>query len=519
MTKKSDEIDVLKFNHILQWPMLLGRRGKAKSDSDKFAEVIKATGWNEQYKPLNYAEFVYFHPFVRDFLFGKAKETQTIRAIKRFIREDIKTVQVQYGFSKSDNNQKTTIYEVGPEITLAVKRMEVLLIAERVLMLVVEVSNEDLSMQRFTLKLDQVLRLQNSLRQVFPPYFNEQGHQGDTLASLKWSSIAPSLVRFQLNKGPENFQEWVREENEPPMFDHWQVLFGDRIRLHAARTPSELSLEQIIDNRIPAMSFIVVEDPNEISQDDLDRLPAFDPPGLDYAPQFRDRHRERFRYDRFAHLGTIYYCNGTSFAILCGESVPNYLLMHFQCHYANFGLLAHYQHAALLHFKDELTTLSADLNQSTTNPKWQQDARTLLIDLLEFRTRSYFTEVSNQIQGRDLFALYTGHLETAQLFAEVTNTADHIYEMLEDQVGRDGTAAQTKLANAAQLGLSITIGVGVASAILTSGQLFPKPESATFCWEWLIFAGTLFLALLLGGLSGYIFDCWTKNKLGEQKQV
>ena len=124
------------------------------------------------------------------------------------------------------------------------------------------------------------------------------------------------------------------------------------------------------------MSFIAVHNPAEIHQDDLDRLPAFDTPGLDYEPEFRDRLRDSFQYTRFRHWGTTYYCNGTSFAMLCGiGGFTDLLLTHFRRHYTHLGVIAHFQHAALLYFADEMAETAKELaaqsgNDDLSNPAW-----------------------------------------------------------------------------------------------------------------------------------------------------
>ena len=142
------------------------------------------------------------------------------------------------------------------------------------------------------------------------------------------------------------------------------------------------------------MSLIAVDDPTEIHPDDADRFPAFDPPELDYDPEFRDRFRDEFRYLRFRHWGTTYYCNGTSFALVCNtESFTNLLIKHFRRHYTHLGLIAHFQHAALIYFADELADTAKDLAERASkadpsDPSWRDRIRSLQSRFLEFRTRS-----------------------------------------------------------------------------------------------------------------------------------
>ena len=224
-----------------------------------------------------------------------------------------------------------------------------------------------------------------------------------------------SINPLTLASPRDAFHRFVAKGSEPPMYAHWQVFFGHEIKpfeTASCRDDGGLYLQQLIDDRIPSMSFIGVDNPGEIHQDDLDRLPAFDVPGLDYEPAFRGRLRDSFQYTRFRHWGTTYYCNGTSFAVLHGiGDFSDVLLTHYRRHYTHFGVIAHFQHAALLYFADELAETVKDLaaqpgGDDYSNPAWAEPAIRTLPARLKFRTRSYFTEVSNQIQGKDLFQLW-----------------------------------------------------------------------------------------------------------------
>ena len=240
------------------------------------------------------------------------------------------------------------------------------------------------------------------------------------------------------------------------MYSHWQVFLGDQIKPFETarnRVDSGLYLQQLIDDRIPGMSFISVDNPSEIHQDDLDRLPAFDSPDLDYEREFRGRLRDSLQYTRFQHRGTIYYCNGTSFAVLHKFGpFSDFLLTHFRRHYTYLGVIAHFQHAALLYFADELAETAKVLaaqsgNDDYSNPAWAERIRSLQRRFLKFRTRSYFTEVSNQIQGKDLFRLWFGQLGTQVLFDRVSATNSEVYQALENHEMKELAKVQMQLAS------------------------------------------------------------------------
>ncbi len=295
-------------------------------------------------------------------------------------------------------------------------------------MLMIEISNRDptgaynsseapkLADSRSRLKLDQVLLVQSRLRHIYPPFFDNAAH-GDCPSSVVWKGLKVPAVKAPIGcrSTEADFKAFTDVGAEPPVYEHWQAFFGDKIlpwKSAADRDSRGLFLQQLLDDRMPGLSFIAVDDPNQIDPGDkdrfgdADRFPAFDPTSLNYDPGFIAPQREGFKYTRFRHYGTTYYCNGTSFAAVCNTSVyegkcfSDVLLGHFRRHYTHLAVIAQFQHAALLYFAYEL----ADTVEEFEDSAWKKRIRKLQKRFLKFRTRSYFTEVSNQIQGKDLYS-------------------------------------------------------------------------------------------------------------------
>ena len=338
-TKPASEIAVQAFHHTLLWPLIMrGPHHRAddeehdgESSIKPFLEAFDRAGWKERsgtnnqvHEDFSYEEIVYFHPFVRDFLFGDGKTPLEDRAVRRFRRDDLTAITVSI---EPPPESKTPQFTVA----LRVERAELLLIRPRIVLLMVEVSNREtgtsppqIQDRRTPLSLAQVLYLQSRLRHIYPPHFTEENggttKHGDCPTDVHWGKAVESPSCGVKSPRPE-FDTFVRKGAEPPVYAHWRQLFensGDDSRIEplksaADRTGKGLFLQQLLDDRMPAMSFIAVERPDEISQDDEDRFPAFDSPDLEYQLAFRDRLRESFRYTRFRHWGTTYYCNGTSF--------------------------------------------------------------------------------------------------------------------------------------------------------------------------------------------------------------
>ena len=501
VTKPAADIEVKAFHHTLLWPLLMKQGEDAQDKPIKpFVDAFLAAGWTEQVGNANgvhpdytYEEVVYFHPFVRDFLFGDGETPSEKRSLRRFKRTDVTSVTVDI---KPDDDKPAEWFVK----TLRVERVELFLVRPRVAMLMIEVSNRNpdanfdpriepkLRDTRGHITLAEVLHLQSRLRRIYPPFF-EKGKYGECPASVAWHGknlVCPPAAT------ESDFRRFVVAGAEPPVFAHWLAFFQDAQGRGSVRPLQSLAdlktdglfLQQLLDDRMPGLSFIAVDEPDEIEPKDCDLFPAFDPPGFNYEYKFADGLREGFRYTRFSHYGTTYYCNGTSFTTVCNTSVfngkcySNLLLGHFRRHYTHLAVIAQFQHAALLYFAAELAGTPKGLAgrrsiDEYANPAWRDRIRRLQQRFLKFRTRSYFTEVSNQIQPKDLFRIWTGHLGTADLFARVSATNSEMYEAIEGHEVKELAAEQAKLGRIAGIFLPFSLALSSLS-VLFAGDFLPS---------------------------------------------
>ena len=414
-------------------------------------------------------------------------------------------------------------------------------------MLLVEISNRLPTTERFAdppledprtpLTLDQVMYLQSRIRHIYPPFFLGETIHGDCPKLVRWNGLAnlpagnpedPSLTSASSSN---DFADFTKIGAEPPVYAHWRAFFGSDVkplRSAAGRTSGGLILQQLIDDRMPALSYIALEKPvklEEIDPDDLDRLPAFDPPDLEYDPEFRKNLRDGLRYTRFRHWGTLYFCNGTSFTMLCEGKAPSYLLRHFRRHYTHLALLVQFQHAALLYFADELADTAKMLadrksEHEFSDEQWRRRIRVIQHRFLKFRTRSHFSEVSNQIQGKDLFNFWMSHLGTTALFDRVSATNSQVYEALETFEARQLSDAQFWLGKIASVGGAVSLSLSVAALAISVASLHSnerreamsfagESQIASWLWFWLGMAG---LPAILVGIGFAAISWWGFRK-------
>lgn len=566
MTVPSHELQVKKYRNILLWPLLL--RGPEMNDDpplQAWARVFgddKNGGWKPNDPPkttdappiyqvpdgIPYEEVVYFHPFVRDFLYGDGKTEPKDRAVHHLSYTRAKRVRVTFTTLRFSPMQE--------DITLQfqVDRVELYLCKSNVAMFVVEVSEpehvdeagqpvieEDKQggRRQRPVTLAHILDFQDQFRRIYPPFWYPPTDQDPT----RYPGLCPKAVDWLDDRGvplvqhdctadPSTFKKFTKDGAEPPVFAHWQHFFGT-VRSFRTRHDLEAKVrcyQHIMDERMPAMIYLAVKDPSQITLGDYDRLTFLDAAGTDdfpYNPEFLRVGRDRHNYDRFAHYGTRFLFSGYGFSVI-GRDEPCFFVPiiqnHFRHHYFKIGLLAHFLRASLLGFADELSEAvkklrgRGDAKDELSNPQFRDEVQEIQNRFLKFRSRAWFPEVTNQQQGSELHQMWFAQLSIDVLFRQVDDTSDRLHAALAEYETRQLTKAQKqlaelqvdenekmkelaiaqhKLAIAAQWGLGISIVFAALSAVFAWMALFREETrtGASFSltnwgpWMWLLLGG------------------------------
>ena len=234
-----------------------------------------------------------------------------------------------------------------------------------------------------------------------------------------------------------------------------------------------------------------------ITTGDWLRLAVVDDPGKSekypYSPTFFDDPENplaEFAYDRFWHRSgeapgqqgelTRWLCSGYGFSAV-GDADDAFFadehagaLCHFRRHYFALGLIAQFHRASLLLYKHRLAEAADKMLASDSGRlavgrigRWltwhrrgipaegadrlrridfRGDAERLAEEIMRFRTLYWFSEVSNQVQGMELFALYRKHLNLQALFDDVMEDVDAAVSLLRQWDGEEQTRSGQQLA-------------------------------------------------------------------------
>lgn len=464
-------IPVDEFREILIWPFRLALAGEGGRVEDEVVRVRKALGasplWQKIPDPLGhlsaepvaeYQEFVYFHPFVRRFLYGDGDPAPF-------------TLHGRVGVAAVDLSLDNRV--TGPfDVRLDVERANLYLFDNGNAVLALEVAagcvreNEERPARIRSggdwrpMALAHAQVILERFRRAFPPYWLKNGKAGLSPGMVGW--IGEGLEAWSCMPGAAECVRHVVKHRQPPLASHWARLL-EPLDFGGGPGPRWV---QAVDDRIPVMAYVAVPNPEAISRGDWVRLAMLDeadaavlPYGQTHLREFEARHC----HDAFWDPGpggktTRYLVSGHGFMAV-GRSgdwmFANVVRDHVRRHYFQLGLIAHFQTASLLTLSHRLARA---VKEESDREGRDQD---ILRDVLDFTHRFWFPQVSGHVQARELYTLWRGHLGVDALHAEVMREAQDLTAYLDGRADRDAADAAANLNLIATIGLTGSLVAGI----------------------------------------------------------
>jgi len=502
------EISFNKFHEILFWPLELS--GKEHLSETKIDQWVARHNDGHPWKLINpydrgtaptgdlhYAEYLYFHPFVRQFLYPSQPGEEHLRILGR---DDVRGVEVRFGYE-------------GYQRRLTIDRVHLYVFQTRVAILVVEVEAIE------PMPRSEAMAFLEEFRKVYAPYF-DHSRAGKCPESVQWldgSGIpigdASTLQDPSEQRKSVEASGWRR----PPVSAHWRWLLNGLIPScpQADREDDVLYYDQIEDERMPSMSFLTTDTPHAVTLEDQQRLcfcdePSSNPEAATYSPEFLSDFVQKHCYDRYwdatnpinAWMTTRFLCSGYGFTFL-GQADPKFvengangLLAHFRHHYFQLGLIAHFHRASLLHF-------SRRFSQSVHLITEENEG--LNRDFARFVTGYWFNEVSNQMQGSELFHFWSNHLGNQQLLDHVMREKRLALELDEAAKMKDDSTQVMNLTKSMTLLTILLVPLTGASLVIAWFEMeftrhrfdWLKDGRAWWGWSAAFFASILIFAFVL----------------------
>ena len=413
------------FDLTLLWPIRLrasgGGKGKTAREVAR-AALAKSGPWilvadlvrrgeSRDEDGFSYAELAYFHPFVREFLYGKNAACAGERHV--FDLHELPATSAD----------SLEISEPGSESTFAIRRILLYVFDGGIAILTLQLRATASVEWKTALNVISYLRTA-----CFQDYWH--GSSADGGPGIVWRggggielvSIRP--LQAGPPKPPNDRIEEMREaikSGKPAIHAHWRLLLKPL-------TDQGIEINPLGDHRMGVMAFLGMEDVSSLSEDQWFALVQADGGNFPrYAPAFRDKELAASVYDRWWYpnapdpnalkhrylAGPLVYCCVLKPALAYIERIrTTWRRQHYQ-----MFLLAHYQRAALLVLQHRIATAAA---RERKRGPYDAELLTEIVDIQHemalFSSGQWFREISPQIQGQELYALLARQLGLEALY-------------------------------------------------------------------------------------------------------
>jgi hypothetical protein len=439
MTRPADPI-VRHFRQILMWPLQLmpmasadqRNPGRIQTPWESLDQCEGSNPWLElvddfnvdpaQFQERHYREFVTFLPHVQRFLYGQARSVVSKvgfgeSPIRVFRRNDVSACRMQF--------------PDGQSVDFSLSHVDLYFFFYiDIVFLVVEIFADDLPLSRVQ---DTLYRFGRDS----PAGWNPDGSPVACIPSVQWLGTEGQVLVSSDMDDRAGYLAFAGEHRAQRIGAHWQYLLEPMVHHHTDR-PGPIRYRQIEYHRMPKLSYLALDDPFVLTDDDFFRLAIATRPDdglpLPYSPEVVRSVKAEMLYDRFwnaemrdLRASTRVVGNGHAMSIVGSWQDPFFrdieagMRGQFRHQYFLVGLIAHFHKACLLMFSDRLINSVSllDLDDPESERRFRVTIRSTREVFLRFNHRYWFHEVSNQSMARDLFEMWSRHLRTDRLFEEV----------------------------------------------------------------------------------------------------
>ena len=494
--RSATKIAVKDFRQIYVWPLVLDQ---APDDGwlEATSKALEAKAWqlvadpwdamaddgkdNGELGPGTYEEAVYFHDFVRDFLYKRDQGAGQ----RLFRRTDLESLAARID---------------GRTYTFSIKHCTLHVFRLGLAILTLELHHQADEKKRLTLAQAQTII--DFLRRTYAPFWFGPGEPGLCPSGVSLNGEDCGLGTM-MDRASANavMHETLRE----PLFPWWQRILDplsvegtDAVNAaHGGQRMEGPVFRQVLDERIPVITTLsltsgrkdAAADLEMVSDGDWFRLAAADKSGTDvypYNPDFLDGLRDTYFYDRFFSSpqterrgATRFLLAGYHFAAVgSGEYFDDLLTEHVRRHYRQMYFIVHLEYAALL-------MISSRLSNAVEFRHEEKEFRACVVEtekeFLDFTHRYRFTGVSNQLQATELYDRMRESVGVDRLFRDVQTELQHATEfaLALDQrdaarAAEDGAKKQEQLTEVATLGIVLGLVAGALGMNVLVGDPLAK---------------------------------------------
>lgn len=464
------------FHTNLVWPLQIEQHSATLGDGRHWEvfEEISGPNWkridNEfthdpsSFKERHYREFVSFLPYVQRFLYGEGRSGQRRS-------DDPPGDSPMHVFRRTDIDRlRLTLREGETPVELHIIHLDLYFFHDLdVIQLNVELNckNQPLSTIR-----DILFRF----GRAYPSGWEEGGAGLHNAFRSEWLNADGEVVAVSDANRREKYLDFVCAHRSPCISDHWAALLQPLV-LSNSEELGELRYHLIEYHRMPVMSYVAIDQPRNLTQEDWVRLGLATILHPDEALPVNDpavrEFEERYCQDRFWNTedgtpSTRFICTGNSMTVV-GYAGSGFftnsergVLAQFRHQYFLVFLIAHLHRAALLVFSEVLVDAVNDLDirNDASVRRFKRRIRANFETFLRFTHRYWFHELSERPHVQAIFRLCSKHLRNETLYHGVRDEIREMSHYLDSDSQRRQSNTVVRLTVITILGLIATVTTG-----------------------------------------------------------
>lgn len=431
-------------SHIFHFPFCI----KEKPGYEKFKTVI-AEHWAQvsRKKTVSYNEYVYFYEQIRNVFFPEKNKEDICWYFEKSIPESST-------YNINVKNDKT--YE------LLIKKISLRIFNSSTGILSINLHNSKYE------QLEEIIKINEFGRRIYPQYLDPQTGV-DLPFGTKGNFLADSVT---VKIGGKQIEEKFPNEN----YNENEIIFPEHIKyLLGYEFVDQYKPCIIIDDRMFTVCWFGNDSfarilktekgkyDNYLINEDLYKFIFIDGnTPLVHNENMKKELLDKSIYKRWTNLGTFYGTTRYSFTTITDLSEFNkdVIRTHVETIYSEMAVLLLVQRSELLNFSNRIVEISREI-KNNLNEENILKVKNLQSDFLEFVSTMYFTEVTPQDQGIELFDMMRQDLRLDQTLNEIRTEINELFNYVDLNFERNSAREMEKLTKLGAIFLPLTLITGI----------------------------------------------------------
>lgn len=516
------------------------RRGKTVLSPDAVAELldskVESKGWHraffaiEELGPFageeakkqfderrfrHYAEWHYFHPWVRETIFDRKESDE--HPMRYLTRNDYQNLKIDFGVESKDVGGNA---ETRNSMTVRIRSIDLHLYANQIGLLTITTDKDEGPDNDF----EAFLRFNDAARRVYPPFLAVAEGSDENTSDPKAGNVLPGSITLSgtgVDDIPELFGNLKMPQKEPYLSNLIRKLLNP-LELEGWNDPGDdppdknaVYYEPFTDDRMFMVSYCINPELSEVLKTRCCGQYDYETSSLWYSYMFADSSssglannsmkQELIRnssYARFIDKGTLFGMTRYSFVAL-SNGVFKPLQDHMKSMYYQMALIVLFQRAMLWKFSQDVKEATRELEFD----KQIKKAVRLNSNFVEFTNRYWHSEVTPQEQGIEIYNQWTKLLEHDRLYDDVHAEIEGLATIVRIQLEENRRVRELRLAAVVR---TLTIGLLILSVWLVifgeGWDKLPWPILSPPFWKFIWWLKVVLLIAFAGSVIWWPFS-------------